>query len=349
MPWLAPLMAVSGIALAAGSGASGVAASEPATRQPSPAWTDGRFAWKSSGPIVDVGPDRSAPDPHIAIKDPTVVFADGRWHVFATVRMKSGRVDIEYLNFVSWAEANQAPRHVLALHSQYYCAPQVFFFSPHRRWYLIYQLADSSRQPPFGPCFSTTRRLADPKSWTPPQPMVTNAPAKPKWLDFWVIADTEKAHLFYTSLDGHLWRRETRLADFPLGWSSQQLALRADLFEASHTYRLQGLNRYLTIVEAQGKARRYYKAYLADRLEGPWRPLADSIEHSFAAPANVQLDVPWTDNFSHGELIRAGIDERMEINPGRIRFLYQGASDEEYRSTGYGGIPWRLGMLESQR
>ncbi len=313
------------------------------------AFDDGRFAWRATGPLIDVGPGKDAPDPHVSIKDPTFVFHGGRWHLFATVRMKSGKVDIEYLSFTDWSQAGQAPRHVLAMHDQYYCAPQVFYFTPHRKWYLVYQLAEKTRTPPFGPCFSTTTNLADPNSWTTPQPMVTNAPAKPKWLDFWVICDATKAHLFYTSLDGDVWRRETKKSEFPFGWSEQQLALRADLFEASHTYKLKGRDQYLTIVEAQGGGRRYYKAYLADRLEGPWKGLADTLAKPFAAHANVQQDTEWTTNFSHGELIRAGVDERMEVDPANLRFVFQGASDKEYRGQGYGGIPWRLGMLEMKR
>jgi hypothetical protein len=318
-----------------------------AAQNPGQPFADGQFAWKASGPLLDVGPGKQAADPHISIKDPTFVFHEGRWHLFATVRMKSGKVDIEYLNFADWAQAEQAPRHVLALHDQYYCAPQVFYFTPHKRWYLIYQLADKNRKPPFGPCFSTSTNLADPKSWTKPQPMITQAPEKPKWLDFWVICDAQKAHLFYTSLDGHVWRRETKRPAFPLGWSEQQLAFAGDVFEASHTYRLQG-GQFLTIVEAQGDGRRYYKACLADRLEGPWQGLADTRSKPFAAYGNVRQDVPWTANISHGELVRAGVDELMEVDPGHLRFVIQGASDPEYRGQNYGGIPWRLGILELQ-
>jgi endo-1,4-beta-xylanase len=51
-------------------------------------------------------------------------------------------------------------------------------------------------------------------------------------------------------------------------------------------------------------------------------------------------------NISHGELLRVGVDESMAVDPARVRFLFQGASDAEYRGHGYGGIPWRLGMLE---
>jgi hypothetical protein len=306
----------------------------------------GTFRWQASGPLIDPGPTGSGEDVRVSVKDPTVVFHKGRWHLFATVRMKSGRVDIQYLNFSDWQQANQAPRHILGLHDQYYCAPQVIYFTPHKKWYLVFQLAEKARQPPFGPCFSTTEDLADPKSWTRPLPMVTNAPAKPKWLDFWVICDEEKAHLFYTSLDGHMWRRETRKTDFPYGWSEQQLAIRGDIFEASHTYRLKGRNRYLTIVEAQGEQGRYYKAYLADHLEGPWRGLADTLAKPFAGRANVEQATPWTASISHGELLRAGNSELLEIDPADLRMLFQGASEEEYRGQGYGGIPWRLGLLE---
>lgn len=309
----------------------------------------GRFAWRATGPLIDVGPGRDAADPHLAIKDPTFVFHEGRWHLFATLRMKSGKVDITYLSFADWAQANLAPRHVLGLHDQYYCAPQVFWFSPHRRWYLVYQLADTNRTPSFGPCFSTTTNLADPRSWSRPQPMVTNAPPNPRWLDFWVICDEAKAHLFYTSLDGQMWRRETRLADFPFGWSEPHLALRADIFEASHTYKLKGRNQYLTVVEAQGDRRRYYKAYTAERLEGPWHGLADTRAQPFAAHSNVEQQTNWTANISHGELVRAGVDERMEVDPTDLKFVFQGAADAEYRDRPYGQIPWRLGMLLPQR
>lgn len=316
------------------------------------AWSalkDGRFTWTTGGPVLDVGSGRTAADPHLAVKDPSVVFHDGRWHLFVTLRMRSGKVDIQYLNFRDWAEANRAPRHVLGLHDQYYCAPQVFYFTPHRRWYLIYQLADESRTPAFGPCYSTTETLHEPTSWTRPRPMVTNAPAAPKWLDFWVICDATRAHLFYTSLDGHLWRRETRLSDFPHGWSDPQLALQGDIFEASHTYRLRGRGDYLTIIEAQGAGRRYYKAYLSDRLDGPWRGLADTADRPFAARSHVAQAAPWTANISHGELLRAGVDEHLEVDPADLRFLFQGASDAEYRSPTYGAIPWRLGLLEPKR
>jgi glycosyl hydrolase family 62 len=310
---------------------------------------NGRFAWQSSGPMVSA--DKSTVDPQVSVKDPTLVWDQGRWHVFTTIRMLSGKVEIGYLSFRDWHEAEAAPRTILHLHDQYYCAPQVFFFTPHKRWYLIYQLADEKRTPSFGPAYSTTETLSDPHSWSQPKPLLENAPEEPKWLDFWVICDTRKAHLFYTSLDGRMWRCETKQSDFPGGWSKPRLALQADIFEASHTYKVKGTEQYLTIVEAQGGGRRYYKAYVADQLEGPWEGLATTLDKPFAAFSNVRQDSPWTDNISisHGELVRAGANELMEVDPANIRLVFQGASDAEYRGTPYGKIPWRLGILDLLR
>jgi len=325
------------------SGASAVAAASEAAR-PWSALGDGKFFWKASGPLV--GPDLRAADPHVSIKDPTIVRHQGRWHMFCTVRLASGKVDIEYLSFVDWSEADRAQRHILNMHDQYYCAPQVFYFRPHKKWYLLYQIGDKQRNPPFGPACSTSTTLDDPKSWSKPRWLFPEGSPKRKWLDFWIICDHAKAHLFYTSLDGRMWRSETSLERFPDGWSEPQVVIQADIFEASHTYKLAGMQKYLTIVEAQGNGRRYYKAYLADRLEGPWKGLADSRQKPMAAFENVRQDEVWTNSISHGELLRAGTDETMEVDPASLRFLFQGASDKQYRGNSYGKIPWRLGLLE---
>lgn len=328
--------------------ASFVAAVATAIAQPA-RWEDGAFRWKASAPLIDVEAQRAEADPPVALKDPSIVFHEGRWHVFATLRKQSGTVCMQYLNFADWSEANTAPRTTISFTDRYHCAPQVFYFTPHRRWYLVYQLVDPARGPGMEPYFSTTEKLADPQSWSKPQRMVTNPEEKQKWIDFWVICDAEKAHLFYTSDDGHMWRRETRVGDFPSGWSAQKLVLKADIFEASHTYKLKGRDEYLTIIEALAPGRRYYKAYVADQLDGPWRGLADSLAKPFAARENIQQSPEWTASISHGELLRTGVDERMEVDPEHLRFLFQGVSEADYRGAKYGGIPWKLGLLELVR
>jgi len=55
----------------------------------------------------------------------------------------------------------------------------------------------------------------------------------------------------------------------------------------------------------------------------------------------------WTDSFSHGELIRDGYDETLEVAPADLRFLFQGVTDEAMAGKPYGQIPWRLGLLEA--
>src|SRR5262249_28197987 len=148
-----------------------------------------------------------------------------------------------------------------------------------------------------------------------------------EWIDFWVICDAKRAHLFFTSLDGHMWRSETKREDFPAKWSKPSVVLKGDIFEASHTYRLKGPVKYLTLVEAlDGKdsatCRRYYKAYLADRLDGEWKPLAASKEGPFASSKNTaHSGAHWTDSISHGELVRVGHDETLEVDPTKLQFL----------------------------
>lgn len=326
-----------------------VVAGSAAAAEPPPLLTP-PYAWSLSPPLIS--PANRPDDPCHAIKDPTVVFHDGKWHLFATIRSKKRTHQIEYLSFTDWAKADAAPRHVLRLTDGYFCAPQVFYFTPHRRWYLIYQTADPSRKPALQPAFSTTATLSDPASWTRPGLLFERNPEGIRaWIDFWVICDASHARLFFTSLDGRLWRSDTKLADFPHGWDRPRVVLTADLFEASHTYKVKGESAYLTIVEAQAGARRYYKAYRADRLDGEWKPLADRWESPFAGRTNLRRgDVPaWTDNVSHGELLRAGSDERLEVDPRRARLLIQGVSDADRQGKAYGAIPWRLGLLERVR
>jgi len=308
---------------------------------------DGEFRWTASPPLVS--PIERPADPCYSVKDPSLVRFENRWHLFATIRSEKRSHQIEYLSFGDWPNANAAQRHLLTITNGYFCAPQVFYFTPHKRWYLIYQINDSTLKV-LQPAFSTSTNIADPASWTAPARLYAEHPANIKaWIDFWIICDETKAHLFFTSNNGLMWRAETSLAHFPHGWTEPKIALRDDIFEASHTYRLKGRSDYLTIVEAIGDlGRRYYKAYLAASLDGEWKPLAATRENPFASVANVQpRGSKWTDSISHGELLRTGYDEKMEVDPAHLTFLFQGVSDARRSGKKYGEIPWELGLLES--
>jgi len=308
----------------------------------------GEFQWTATPPLVS--PASRPDDPCFSMKDPTIVRFGDRWHLFCTIRSEKHTHQIEYLTFDDWPNANAARRHLLKISDGYFCAPQVFYFTPHRRWYLLHQTAEPSRKPSLQPAVSTSPDIADPNSWSKPQLLFAEHPANiTAWIDFWIICDESKAHLFFTSNNGLMWRSETTLADFPGGWSEPAIVLRGDIFEASHTYRLKGLDRFLTVIEAQGPGgRRYYKAYVADRLDGDWKPLADTPEKPFAGWTNVRdTGAHWTDSISHGELRRVGSDEKMEVDPANLQFLFREVSDERRSGKKYGEIPWQLGLLKS--
>lgn len=309
------------------------------------------FRWSYGPPVLEARAVDGVE--FISVKDPSIVRYGDRWHLFCTVRGPKRSHAIVYLNFGDFREANTAERHVLSCHPGYFCAPQVFYFTPHKKWYLICQAADEAwGEPAYRPAFSTTTDIGDPNSWAKLQPMFDRQPEGVKaWLDFWVICDEAKAHLFFTSLDGKMWRAETSLTEFPKGWSTSKVVLTGDIFEASHTYRLVGQDKYLTLVEAQnGHGWRYYKAYVADRLDGDWQPSAAEKDNAFASMQNVTPKADrWTDVVSHIELLRSGYDERLEADPANPRFIFQGVMEKDRQGKGYGAIPWKLGLMEPAR
>jgi len=302
--------------------------------------------WQYSAPLIT--PEKRDRDPSHAQKDPTVVFDGGKWHVFMTVKLQ-GRSVIEYCAFKKWNDADRAPRTLLPVSdSSYFCAPQVFYFEPHNKWYLIYQMGVPG-QKFMWVAYSTTETLADPASWTKARPILDGGPDDPRevgGLDYWIICDPRRAYLFLTACNGRMWRLWTDLDDFPRGFGHCELALRAKVFEASHTYRLKGMDKYLTIIEENGQ--RFYKAYLADRLDGEWTPLADTAARPFAGWRNIRPApgvAPWTDNVSHGELLRDGCNQTLTVDPANLRLLFQGVLQKEKAGKPYGRWPWRLGLL----
>lgn len=304
--------------------------------------------WEYSAPLIE--PEKRDVEPSHAQKDPTVVRHAGKWHVFMTVKLPD-RSAIEYCSFEEWGDANASKRTLLKIsESDYFCAPQVFYFEPHAKWYLVYQVGVAGSKKMWV-AYSTTTDISNPTSWTKAQPMPgldggPNDPREVGGLDYWVICDEERAYLFLTSLNGKMWRLSTAIEDFPAGFGDWALALDAKIFEASHTYRLKGQDKFLTFIEEDG--RRYFKAYIADRLDGGWKPLADTEERPFAGANNIRpkrgVD-PWTDNVSHGELLRDSNDQRLVIDPDNLRLLFQGMLHKDKSGKGYGRYDWRLGLL----
>ncbi|MEM6560587.1 MAG: non-reducing end alpha-L-arabinofuranosidase family hydrolase [Planctomycetota bacterium] len=287
----------------------------------------------------------------IAIKDPSIVFHDGRWHMFNTLRGHERSHAMTYTSFETFEQMGEQKPVVLENHDGYWAAPQVFFFEPHGKWYMVSQGSKPAWEPDaMHAVFCTNDDVSDPTGWTSPEKMDVARPPGDNpvpFIDFWVICDDETAYIFFTTDNGKMWRSETSIEAFPFGWGETVLALESDLFEASHIYRLPEADVYVNLVEREaGGGRRAFDLYVADELDGAWRPWSDDGEKLYALP-EVNVDFPgepWTISVSHGELVRRGVDQRMEADLD-APFVYQGIAREDMRGVGYGKIPWKLGLL----
>lgn len=306
------------------------------------------YAWSSSGPLISAIPN--ATHPLIAIKDPTALYYDNQWNVYATTADSSGNYNMAYLNFTDWNEASAAQPYYMDAtpgFSGYHCAPELFYFTPQNKWYLIYQSGP--------PQYSTAADPTQPQTWTAPQSFFSSQPSTVSaWIDFWIICDSVNCYLFFSGDNGNFYRSQTTIANFPTGFSTPQIIMQAttagDLFEASRIYSLKGSTQYLAIVEAMGgpAGHRYFRAFLAASLDGMWTPVTGA--NSFATPFLGENDVtfdsgvtPWTLDFSHGEILRTGYDETLQIDPNNLQFLYQG-DNPAANAPSYNLIPWQLGL-----
>ncbi|GAA1295994.1 non-reducing end alpha-L-arabinofuranosidase family hydrolase [Saccharothrix xinjiangensis] len=309
----------------------------------------GSFRWSSSGALISPKPDST--HANVAVKDPSVVHHNGEYHVFASTYTDG--YSLVYTSFADWSQASSAPHHHLdssGIGTGYRAAPQVFHFAPHRLWYLVYQ-TDSNAS------YSTTEDISDPRSWSAPKDFYANGMPRiirdnigdGYWVDFWIICDSAKCYLFSSDDNGHLYRSETSLAEFPDGFGDTVIAMqdadRNRLFEASNIYKIAGEQRYLMLHEAIGSdGRRWFRSWTAPAITGPWTALADSESNPFARANNVTFPGgAWTRDISHGEVVRTNVDQTMEISLRDLTYLYQGLDPDA--SGDYNRLPWRLGLL----
>lgn len=319
-------------------------AADPAITAPPP--LNGPLHWTTGDAVVLPAPDARG---IVSVKDPSIVRYNDRWHIYATTADTNGAWGMVYLSFADWADAASAKPYYLDENPNlrgYHCAPQIFYFRPHKKWYLIYQSGQ--------PQYSTADDLAKPETWTKPVDFFPPNPpgVSRSWLDFWIICDDTHAYLFCTGDNGRMYRSRTKLEDFPKGMSNPEVVIegsREGVFEGSMTYKVKGANAYLTLVEAIGPGSRYYRAWISDRLDGEWKPVANATTFAqpFAGINNVKFAVgvkPWTRDISHGELIRDGYDETPTIDPNNLQLLFQGY-DPAMNTANYSQLPYRLGLL----
>ncbi len=258
-----------------------------------------------------------------------------------------------YTSFSDFSEASSAPVYYMDQtpgFATYTAAPELFYFTPQDKWYLVFQSGP--------PMYSTASDPGDPTGWTPPAPFFATTPATITnngggWLDFWVICDAASCYLFFSDNHGRWYRSKTSIEDFPSGFGEPEVVMQdanaGRMFEASNVYKMNGTNRYLALIESFDQTsdnHRYFRSWIADSLDGPWQPYQGSGSFPFAGPSNVTFDAAaWTSDISHGEMIRAGYDETLAIEPCNMRYLFQGADPTADTGGDYNKIPWRIGLL----
>jgi hypothetical protein len=289
--------------------------------------------WYVDAPILF----RAGAEPydHYAVKDPTIVFSGGRYHMFYTGANASGGWQMLYSSATTLAGFRTAPHIYLSrIGESYFAAPEVFFFEPHGLWYLIYQ--DGT----FGAAYATTTNIADPNSWTGPRSLGVSGNLG--W-DYYVICDSATCYMYNSPSDGsrRIFVRRTPIGSFPGGWSAPSVAL-TDTFEGVNVYRALADGQYYLVVEDL-LDNRYYELWQSSSAGGPWTKVAER----WAWRGNLVYNASqWTTSVSHGEFIRAGVNQRLEISDiNRVDFLIQGTT--QLSCCPYQQIPWDLGMIRN--
>ena len=330
--------------------------------------------WTIGKPILTGGSPGSFDE--VAVKDPSIVCYAGLYHVVYTSkpdkRAKKFRDGTGYVAAATLDKLNEAPRYDLnEVAGVPVVAPQIFFFRPHKLWYIVAQTY-GERRGELVPIYLTNPDIGDPAGWSKPRTLRRRRPDNGFWIDFWVICDEQKAHLFYTDHDGRMFRMETPVAQFPHGYADSQEYLAAEvrgrdaqgpwrMHEASHIYHVKSTGEYLALLEAVrphptrknywDSRDRFMFALKAERLEGPWVRV-EPDENDFAGIPKYVVDkdgIPTKlDQISHPELIRAGYDERLEIDDYRLQLVIQ-AFDAAGMSSDYDYdfLPWVLFVMRN--
>jgi len=337
--------------------------------------------WTVSKPVFKAGPKGTFDD--VAVKDATIVFYNGKYHMFYTsiaAEETSRKISymgrciagVGYVSSPTLEGLQDAKRYYLdAIVEEIVIAPQLFYFEPHKLWYLIAQ-TEVEGKPDLAPIYMTNPDIENIHGWSKPKIIKTRKSDNGFWIDFWVICDDVKSHLFYTDHEGGLFRFECPIEEFPEGYAKQReetvLVERGEnkigrwrLHEASHIYYVKKADKYLALLEAVyphptkknywESRNRFMFAMVADKLEGPWERVEPGLNEFAGNPAylfNEDGSKFAYGQVSHFELIRLGYNQRLEIEDFNLRLLFQAFDASEIGDDyDYKLLPWELAVMKN--